>query len=328
MAAGAALIDRQPMNLSPERLLRSGQGLWSAYALQAALELGIFTELGRGPRTRAQMQRRLQLREPGAADLLDALVGLGWLEREGDDDGAVYVNSRDAGHYLDARGPAAIGRELQDAFVMGTPVAASLAALLRGDATAPLLPLADDTLHAWAAVAGEALAQRVPLADAHTVLGVGGGAADLLCALAAAQPQLHAQARMVPAELAAARDHIGMRALAGRVQAQVARLPWPRADRVVINRWWPAPGDREADLAPARAALAAGGHLLWIDHWLDDARRRSAVALMAVLRRRLAGHVVHADTVQVARQWCLDAGFARTEHTDLGGGLSVVQAFA
>src|SRR5262245_52733301 len=104
---------------------------------------------------------------------------------------------------------------------MGTPVAASLAALLRGDATAPLLPLADDTLRAWAGVAGEALAQRVSLVDAHTVLGVGGGAADLLCALAAAQPRLRMQALVAPAELAAARDHIGMRALGGRVQAQV-----------------------------------------------------------------------------------------------------------
>jgi hypothetical protein len=48
---------------------------------------------------------------------------------------------------------------------------------------------------------------------------------------------------------------------------------------------------------------------------------------MAVMRRRLAGHVVHAETVQLARNRCVDAGFASTEHVPLGGGLSVVQAF-
>ena len=72
-------------SLSPERLLRSGEGVWSACLLQAALQRGVFTELGRGLRTRAQLRRRLGLRKAGAADLVDALGGLGWLEREGDD---------------------------------------------------------------------------------------------------------------------------------------------------------------------------------------------------------------------------------------------------
>lgn len=317
----------QPVvGLSPERLLRSGHGLWSAHVLQAALGLGVFTELGRGPRTRAQLQRSLRLREPGAADLLDTLLGLGWLEREGDDDGAVYVNSREAGHYLDARSAAAVGRWLPAAFALATPVAESLAAVLRGDAAAPLLPLADDTLQAWAALVGAALAQRLPLAQVHGVLGIGGGAVPTLCALAAVRPHLHALALVAPQDLAAVRDEIGARVLAARLRAQAQRLPWPRADHVLVHRWWPDQGDDQ--LAAAREALGEGGRLLWIDHWLDDARRDSAAALMVVLRRRLAGHAVHADTVRAARDRCLAAGFARTDVAPLGGGLAVVQAFA
>lgn len=315
------------VGLSPERLLRSGQGLWAAYVLQAALELGVFSELGRGPRTRTQLQRRLLLREPGDRDLLDALVGLGWLEREGDDDDAVYVNSREAGHYLDDRSPAALGRSLQDTFVMGTPVAAALATGLRGDAVAPTLPLKVDTLHAWAVLLGEALAHRLAWAHGRTLLGVGGGATHTVCALAAAQPHLQASALVPREELAAARDHIGSCGLASRVQAQSAPRPWPQVDSVLIHRWWPGAGDDDLDLERARAALSAGRQLLWTDHWLDDQRRDSAAASMAVLRRRLAGHVVHAETVQLARNRCVDAGFASTEHVPLGGGLSVVQAF-
>lgn len=315
------------MGLSPERLLRSGQGLWAAYVLQAALELGVFSELGRGPRTRAQLQRRLSLREPGDGDLLDALVGLGWLEREGDDDDAVYVNSREAGHYLDERSPAALGRSLQDAFVMGTPVAAALAAGLRGDAGAPTLPLAVDTLNAWAVLVGEALAHRLAWADARTLLGVGSGTMHTVCALAAAQPHLHALALVSREELAAARDHVGSCALASRVQAHSAQRPWPQVDRVLIHRWWPGAGDDGRELEQARSTLSAGGQLLWIDHWLDDKRRDSAAASMAVLRRRLAGHVVHAETVQLAHNRCVAAGFTRADHVPLGGGLSTVQAF-
>ncbi|HSC00848.1 MAG TPA: methyltransferase dimerization domain-containing protein, partial [Burkholderiaceae bacterium] len=124
-------------NLSAERLLRCGEDQWAATLLQAALELGVFTELGRGPRTCAQLQRRLALRGPGAADLLDALVGLGWLDREGDDPEAVYVNAREASHYLDARSPASLAGWLGDAFMIATLAAASLVCALRGEPWTP-----------------------------------------------------------------------------------------------------------------------------------------------------------------------------------------------
>ncbi len=314
-------------NLSPERLLRSGQALWSAYLLQAALELGVFSELGRGPRTRAQLQRRLSLREPGVDELLDALVGLGWLEREGDDDQAVYLNSREAGHYLDARSAVSFGHWLRDAFVMATPAAQSLVSALRGDTPWPSLPLPEPALHAWAALVGDALAQRLSFAGDRMLLGHGAGAAHTLCALAAALPHLHAQALVAPHDLASARDHIGASGLSGRVRAQVRPDRGSGADAVAVNRWWPASDRNEGDLAAARAALRAGGRLLWVDHWLDDTRRHSAPALMAVLRRRLAGDAPHTDTVQAAHERCLAAGFGRTEWAPLCGGLSVVQAF-
>jgi hypothetical protein len=313
---------------SPERLLHSGQGLWAAYLLQAALELGVFTELGRGPRTLAQLQRRLGLREPGALDLLDALVGLGWLDREGDDGDAVYVNSREASHYLDARSPSAAAECLRDAFASATTAASSLAAALRGDAGWPALPLPEAVLDAWAGMVGEALGQRLSFGAARTLLGVGGGAVQTVCALAAAQPQLQATVLVPLHELASARDCIGARALSARVQARTVPEAWPQADLVVANRWWPAERRSDAEVALARKALAAGGQLWWSDHWLDDVRRHSAPALIAVLRRRLAGDVSAADTQRAARSLCLAVGFARTECTPLYGGLSVVQAFA
>ena len=315
-------------NLSPERLLRSGQGLWAAYLLQTALELGVFTELGRGPRTRGQLQRRLALRGPGAVDLFDALVGLGWLEREGDDDAALYVNSREAGHYLDARSPAASGRWLHDAFAPAAPATASLIAALRGDTPWTPLPLPESALDAWAALVGDALAQRLSFAGVRALLLFGGGAVRTACVLAAAQVALQFDVVVPSADLAPARDHIGVCGLASRVRAHAGREAGARADVVIVNRWWPTAADPDAVLMPARGALGAGGRLLWVDHWLDESRRHSAPALMAVLRRRLAGDAPHADTVRAAHERCLAAGFARTDTLPLAGGLSAVQAFA
>jgi hypothetical protein len=70
---------------SPDPLLKDSLALWSSRALAAGQQLGVFAELGRGPRTAARLAGTLGLRPESARDLLDALLALGWLQREGDD---------------------------------------------------------------------------------------------------------------------------------------------------------------------------------------------------------------------------------------------------
>jgi len=84
-------------------------------ALLSAMELGLFTELGKGPRSRRQVCRTLGLNELAAPRLLDALVELGFLEREGDGERAIYLNTREAAHFLDSNSPAYLGNALEQA---------------------------------------------------------------------------------------------------------------------------------------------------------------------------------------------------------------------
>ncbi|MEW6689916.1 MAG: methyltransferase dimerization domain-containing protein, partial [Pseudomonadota bacterium] len=77
--------------VSPDPLLKDSLDLWSSRALAAGQQLGVFAELGRGPRTAARLAGSLGLTPDAARDLLDALLALGWLQREGDDAQAVYV---------------------------------------------------------------------------------------------------------------------------------------------------------------------------------------------------------------------------------------------
>src|SRR5438874_643523 len=88
---------------SADALLQTALGFRAAQALLCAVELGLFGELARGPRTMRQMRRALGLSERAAPDLLDALVAMGVLDREGDDAQAVYLNTRAASRYLDRR---------------------------------------------------------------------------------------------------------------------------------------------------------------------------------------------------------------------------------
>ncbi|MBL8270659.1 MAG: hypothetical protein JNL55_29930 [Steroidobacter sp.] len=95
--------------LSPEHILQTGFGFRASQTLLSAVELGLFTELGKGPRSHRQLRRTLGLSPRAIGKLLEPLVALGLLEREGDDIGAVYVNSRESGHFLNRNSPGYLG---------------------------------------------------------------------------------------------------------------------------------------------------------------------------------------------------------------------------
>lgn len=95
--------------LSPEHILQTGFGFRASHTLLSAVAVGLFTELGKGPRSNRQLRRSLRLSQSAVADLLEPLVALGFLEREGDDADAVYVNSRESGHFLDRNSAGYLG---------------------------------------------------------------------------------------------------------------------------------------------------------------------------------------------------------------------------
>ena len=74
-------------------------GILALQALRSAIELGVFTELAKGPEAFAALGGRLGLHPRSALDFLDTLVALGFLTREGDR----YANSPEADLFLDRK---------------------------------------------------------------------------------------------------------------------------------------------------------------------------------------------------------------------------------
>jgi DNA-binding IclR family transcriptional regulator len=60
--------------ITPQRVLRLGMGFWSSKVLLTAVELGVFTELAKGPADLAELSRRLGLHDRSARDFLDVLI--------------------------------------------------------------------------------------------------------------------------------------------------------------------------------------------------------------------------------------------------------------
>jgi hypothetical protein len=80
-------------------------GLRASETLLSAVELGVFTELAREPADFAALSLRLGLHDDSARDLLDALVGLGLLERQA----GIYRNTAETNQFLDRAKPGYLG---------------------------------------------------------------------------------------------------------------------------------------------------------------------------------------------------------------------------
>lgn len=90
---------------SSDGIMQLAFGFWSSKTLLSAVELGLFSELGKEPLTLEQVRSRLGMHRRGARDFLDALVALGMLNRKGD----IYSNTIETALYLDRAKPTYIG---------------------------------------------------------------------------------------------------------------------------------------------------------------------------------------------------------------------------
>src|SRR5262245_6805672 len=89
--------------------MQLGLGFWGSKTLLSAIELGIFTELSKGPLNSLALTDRLGLHQRSARDFFDALVALGLLEREGE----LYRNTTETDHFLVRDKPTYIGGFLE-----------------------------------------------------------------------------------------------------------------------------------------------------------------------------------------------------------------------
>ncbi len=224
--------------LSPEHILQTGFGFRASHILLSALEAGLFTELGKGPRSNRQLRRSLGLNQSAVADLLEPLVALGFLEREGDDAGAVYVNSRESGHFLDRNSPGYLGEVLLQS------VAAATSRKPKSFATGLLT------------IAATLLADRFDFTPYVTMLDLGSPRGLLARAIATRHTHMSCTRGAIPVR----------QATLARTDVIVAPMILRRFDEAA----------RAQLLKRAHRALSPGGCLIAIELLAGEDRRRSS----------------------------------------------------
>ena len=94
---------------APDDIFKLGLGFMASKTLLSAIELGLFTELAKGPRDADALRVYMGLHPRSSADFLDALVALGMLDRKG----GKYKNTTATNTFLDKNKPSYMGGILE-----------------------------------------------------------------------------------------------------------------------------------------------------------------------------------------------------------------------
>lgn len=99
--------------VDPSKIMQIGTGFFASKTLLTANKMGLFTLLGKSPRSGQDIQKELGLHPRSLYDFLDALVALGFLNRTGIKESSVYSNAADSDLFLDKNKPSYMGGILE-----------------------------------------------------------------------------------------------------------------------------------------------------------------------------------------------------------------------
>jgi hypothetical protein len=328
---------------SAEHILQIGLGFWASKALLSAVEMQLFTELAKQPKTLDDLSARLGLHPRAARDFLDALVALHFLERR---DG-VYYNTPSTDFFLDNRKPSYIGGILEMANHRLYPFWGNLTAAVRtgepqnetsrGEPS-PFTALYADPerlrgfLKAMTGIshgANMAIAKHALWQQYKSAVDVGTAQGDLITQVALANPHIAGIGFDLPEVGPIFEDYVAANGLSSRVRFNPGSFfdsPIPQADVVmmghVLHDW--DLDTKKMLVRKAYEALPSGGAFIAYDAIIDDDRSQNAFGLLASLNMLIETPGGFDYTGADCIGWMHEAGFHDTRVEPLVGPESMV----
>ena len=295
--------------------------------LMAALDVGLFAQLGKEPGTAEGVAARLGLHPRGSRDFLDALAALGLLER---DDAGVYRNAPAAAACLIPGRQGYVGGFLAMTTGFMGADRESLATMLRTGTAhgqdAGKVPFAQifrdpqrlrqflSAMDSLNGAVGPELARRYDWGRHASFVDIGGARGNLAGELLLAHPHLRGGVFDRPVMKPFLEELAGERGVLERMAFHGGDFyadPIPGADVVIFgNVLHDTPvGTRRDLIAQAAAAVPAGGAVIVYDPMIDD-DRRDADTLLLSLTMMLQSPAGNEYTPAECRGWMEEAGLA------------------
>jgi precorrin-6B methylase 2 len=341
--------EREAIRVDPSNIFQVGMGFWASKVLLTAVKLELFTYLAEKPLSGKQIKHRLCLQGRGMNDFLDALVALGFLERSGIRDTAVYANSADANQFLDKNKLSYIGgilemannrlypfwNFLEDGLEKGTPQNE-----LRTGETSffeKIYADTDRTREFVNAMSGAqmgnfvAFAHQFDFTSYETLCDIGGAGAQLSAQVVTHNPHMKCISLDLPQVSPIALENISKMGVANKVEVVTRDFfkdPFPKADVItmgnILHDWGLA--DKKILIRKAYEALPKGGSLVVIENIIDNERRENAFGLLMSLNMLIETLEGFNFSMADFQEWANEAGFRDVYEIKLTGPASAVVA--
>lgn len=331
--------------LSPEKVMQLGTGFMASKTLLSAVELGVFTELVKGPLSVEDLTTRLQLHPRAARDFFDTLVALGMLKRTG----PRYSNTPETALFLDRNKPSYVGGILEMANARLYPFWASLTEGLRtghpqnevktgGDFFGTLYSDPERLAGFLKAMtglsigSGRAIARKFPWKKYKTFADVGCAQGGVAVEISLAHKHLTGVGMDLPVVRPIFEAYVRARGVAQQLRFQPGDFfkdSLPASDVIIMGHilhdW-----NLEEKLLLLRksyAALPVGGAVIIHEALIDDGRKERAFGLLMSLNMLIETPGGFDFTGADCRKWMKQVGFTRTQVTKLEGPNSMVVGF-
>ncbi len=336
--------------ITPKKIMKVGFGFSSSKALLTAVKLGLFTNLAQNPLSAEEIRKEFNLDGRGLYDWLDALVALGFLEREGLKENAIYSNSQDSDRFLDQNKRGYIGGILEMANDRLYPFWSDLEEALRTgnpqneikhedtDFFEILYEDEDRLRQMTRAMAGiqmgnfKALVNKFDFSQYNTLCDMGGADGELSLQVASRHDHMECVTYDLPKVASIAEEKIKKWGLEDRVKS-VAGDFWeegfPEADVItmgnILHDWGL---DKKLTLLEkAYSSLPEDGACIVIENIIDNDRSENVFGLTMSLNMLIETRNGFDFTSREIKEWARKTGFSSTEIIPLTGPSSAAIAY-
>jgi len=324
--------------LTPDPIMRIALGFMAAKHLFIASEIGVFEKLAGAPATADELATKCGIPRRTLRIIVDAMVSLGLLEREGER----YRNSTATAAFLGGKGGSDLRPMLRFLDRISYPLWISLEeAVRRGEGERQFGRFSDELqqifsagVEAFSAGAAVALAPAYDFTSHHRVLDVGGGTGSFLIAVLRRYPALQATLFELPGACAAARQRLAGEPAGTRITVMEGDFftdPLPEGhDALILANTVHvlSAAHNIALLQNMRRHAAAGARLLLVDLWMDSTRTRPPAAPLMPGEFLVMSGDGQAYSEDEADEWLTRTGWRKLERRPLVGPSSVIVAEA
>lgn len=338
---------KQPLN--PSKILQVGTGFFNSKTLLTAVNMGLFTLLGKGKLSGKDIQGKLGLHNRSLYDFLDALVAMGFLTRTGIKDTAIYSNAADSDFFLDKNKQTYIGgimemcnnrlypfwNNLEDGLKTGLP---------QNETKTGGKPLFEEIYadpkklkEFVSGMAGVqmgnfiAFANQFDFSDYKSLCDIGGAGGYLAAHVAINNPHMACTSFDLPVVTPIAKEIISNMQLNDRVNVVSGDFfvdNFPKADIItmgnILHDW--GKKDKKTLIQKAYDALPKDGVFVVIENIIDNQRQENHFGLLMSLNMLIETSEGYDFSFADFNELCDEVGFSKMSYMPLTGPTSAAIA--